>query len=156
MLSMKWLSAPLALLGRAPGKVLIGVTLLCLIVQDQFPFSNFPMYSSFTPKTYYVYLADASGQPLSTLSSGGMHTSTLKKIYESESHTERKRLGVNRKLTAAEKRPVGERVLATLRNSGWAQEQAGKTRPIAQLYEVNIALQNRNFETQTILVAEAK
>ena len=35
-----------------------------LVIGEQFPFSYFPMYSSFDPRADYYYVADSAGQPL--------------------------------------------------------------------------------------------
>ncbi len=60
------------------------LTLICLVVEEQYPFSNFPMYSSFGDRTYYIYLADGAGQPLATKPTAGMTTPTLKKVFDGE------------------------------------------------------------------------
>jgi hypothetical protein len=60
--------------------VFIAVTLLCLILRENYPFSNFPMYSSFAKKSFVIYLTDASGNALPT-ARFGLGTSTLQKIF---------------------------------------------------------------------------
>ncbi len=59
------------------------MTGLCLAAGENYPFSNFPMYSSFAKNSYYLYLADAAGRPLPT-TRFGMTTPGLKKIFESK------------------------------------------------------------------------
>ncbi len=44
--------------------VLLTFTVLCLIIGEQYPFSSFPMYSSFSHDTYYIYLADQFDRPI--------------------------------------------------------------------------------------------
>jgi len=39
--------------------------ILCLIARENYPFS-FPDYSSFAKNSFYIYLADGTGQPLAT------------------------------------------------------------------------------------------
>jgi len=39
-------------------------TVALLLIGEQFPFSYFPMYSSFDPQTEYYYVEDKSGSPL--------------------------------------------------------------------------------------------
>ena len=63
--------------------VLVAITGLCLAAGENYPFSNFPMYSSFAKNSYYLYLADAAGRPLPT-TRFGMTTPGLKKIFESK------------------------------------------------------------------------
>ena len=71
-----------AWLRRTRCKWLLVMTLLCLALRENYPFSNFPMYSSFSPRTYYIFiLTDAKGQPLKTREFG-LSTSGLKKIFD--------------------------------------------------------------------------
>lgn len=37
-----------------------------LVVEETYPFSHFPMYSRFHPRTWYVYVTDAEDAPLAT------------------------------------------------------------------------------------------
>ncbi len=62
-------------------KWLLLVTVLCLVLRENYPFSHFPMYSSFSNETYFLYLTDAAGQPIAT-SRLGLSSSTLKKIFD--------------------------------------------------------------------------
>ena len=48
----------------APISVAIGVTIVCLVVKENFPFTHYPMYSNFEDQTYYVWLADGEGEPI--------------------------------------------------------------------------------------------
>ena len=57
------------------------MVLLCLTLRENYPFSNFPMYSTFANHDYYIYLANAQGRPLAT-PAFGLSTSTLKKIFD--------------------------------------------------------------------------
>lgn len=72
---LRWL-APLL-----PG-LLIGAT--CLAVKENYPFSHFPMYKGFATETFYVYVADASGEPVAIQSITYFRTSRIKKIYDGE------------------------------------------------------------------------
>ncbi|MGI8890669.1 MAG: hypothetical protein ACR2G0_07800 [Chthoniobacterales bacterium] len=62
-------------------KWLLVLTLLCLVLGENYPFSNFPMYSSFSQRTYYLYLVDARGEAIRTREFG-LGSSTLKKIFD--------------------------------------------------------------------------
>lgn len=55
--------------------------LLGLVLQENYPFSNFPMYSSFNSHTYLVYLVDARGKMLGRRELG-LSNSGLKKIFD--------------------------------------------------------------------------
>lgn len=61
---------------------LVVVTALCLVLREEFPFSHFPMYSSFSNYTYYVYVSGADGKPVPVESITSVRTSKLKKIYQ--------------------------------------------------------------------------
>jgi hypothetical protein len=75
------LSAARAWLCRTRFRCLLVMALLCLVLRENYPFSNFPMYSSFSSRTYYVYLTDAEDQPLKTREFG-LSSSGLKKIFD--------------------------------------------------------------------------
>ena len=139
-------------LRRMPCKTMFFLTFACLVIKEQFPFSNFPMYSSFGESTYYVYLGDGTGRPLATLPSVSMTIPTLKKIYQIELNKEKKRLHVSlRELSVAQKKLAGERVLAQLRRS-----RQNRLPPVMRLYEVNLSLRAGRFEKQSQLIAEAR
>ena len=50
-----------------------------------YPFSNFPMYSSFEPDTYLVYITDLEDKPLAISPVFGTSASDIKKTYELKS-----------------------------------------------------------------------
>ena len=153
----RWRDAAVTSLRSGRWSLLLLFTTICLLMQEQFPFSNFPMYSSFGESTYYVYLADSEGKPFATLPTTGMTTPTLKKVYQTELDKEIRRLrSSRRKLTPYQKRPAGERTLAALKNSLWAQQQGAGFPAMLRLYEVNIALAGTKFDKRTDLIAEIR
>ncbi len=81
------LSSTLAWFRRTRCKCLLVMALLCLVLRENYPFSNFPMYSSFSSRTYYLYLTDAEGQALRTrefgLSSSGLKKKSSTDFVES-------------------------------------------------------------------------
>ena len=72
-------------------KWLLVMTLLGLALRENYPFSNFPMYSSFASRTYYIYLADANGAAVRTREFG-LSSSTIKKIFDRYRRKEFERL----------------------------------------------------------------
>jgi hypothetical protein len=70
-----------AWLRRTRCKWLLVMTLLCLALRENYPFSNFPMYSSFDNRTYFIYLTDAQGKGIKTRQFG-LSSSGLKKIFD--------------------------------------------------------------------------
>jgi hypothetical protein len=70
-----------AWLRRTRCKWLLVMTVLCLALRENYPFSNFPMYSSFSQRTYYLYLTNGRGEPIKTRQFG-LSSSALKKIFD--------------------------------------------------------------------------
>ncbi|MCB1227538.1 MAG: hypothetical protein KDK99_17095 [Verrucomicrobiales bacterium] len=63
-----------------------------------YPFSNLPMYSSFAPSTYYVYVTDLADQPVAIKFLSGQVLSNIKKTYESELKKQKSKAGGSIKL----------------------------------------------------------
>ena len=77
-------------LSRTRCKWLLVMTVLCLALRENYPFSNFPMYSSFSQRTYFLYLTNAQGNPIS-MRKYGLPNSVLKKIFDRHRRTELQR-----------------------------------------------------------------
>lgn len=136
-------------------KPLLVLAAVCLLVREQYPFSHFPMYSSFSRSTYYVYLADGAGQPLATSPTVGMTTPTLKKVFDTELRKEVRRLQSSQQRLAPENRQeVAARVLARLKESAAARDAAETLPASLRLYQVNIRLAHGRYEKETMLLAE--
>lgn len=69
---------------RHPLFPLAALIAFCLIVEESYPFSDFPMYSSLSPGTHYFYLTDENDHPLPVKGLFGISASELKKIYHSK------------------------------------------------------------------------
>ncbi len=138
-------------------KPLLLLTAACLLLREQYPLSNFPMYSSFSSKTFYVYLADGDGAPLAAVNTFGVTTPTLKKIFVNETRRERERSPEkSQRLTNEQKQIVGARLLSRLKNSPAARERGVVLPPVLRLYEVDISMAGGRFERQTALIAEVR
>ena len=135
---------------------LLAIAAACLILEEQYPFSHFPMYSSFSPSTFYVYLADGSGQPLASFATVGQSTATLKKIYRAGLQRQARRQTTSvGKLSEADRRAVAERMLARFREKA----AAGTIRALPgalRLYEVQIRQKGEELSKETKLVAELR
>ena len=147
--------------GRAilqlPYKPMLAITAACLLIGEQYPFSDFPMYSSFSDSTYYVYLADGSGQPLSTYGAIGVSTATLKKKYESERRAELRRLRISgARMTDEQRQALGARMLAELRASPGAHASGVPLPEVLRLYEVRVRLADGQLMKETKLIAEQR
>ena len=152
-----WLKSTASWLSRTKTQPLLLFTAACLLIGEQYPFSNFPMYSSFGRSTYYVYLANGADEPAGSVELVGMTTPTLKKVYDGEMRREAKLLRVpRRRLTAEQKRVVGERILARLKTTAPAQ-QAGTAFPeTLRLYHVEIELIDGRIQKTPSLIAEMR
>lgn len=60
------------------------LVIVLFVVKEQFPFSNFPMYSHLDTEAYVVFIADQKGTPLSMDDVFRSGSSTAKKVYEKE------------------------------------------------------------------------
>ncbi len=79
---------------RIPFAPMTALVVALFIIKEQFPFSNFPMYSNFDTEADVVYIADQTGQPVPMDMVFRSGSSTAKKAYKKE-------LG---KITAKDKR----------------------------------------------------
>ena len=73
--------AALAWVRRTRCGWLVVITLLSLVLRENYPFSHFPMFSGFSSKSYFIYLADAHGTPVQT-TRFRLSNSALKKIFD--------------------------------------------------------------------------
>ena len=98
----------------------VGVlVIVLLIVGEQFPFSYFPMYSSFDPEADYYYVADSSDQPYACVEIFGTSTANVKKMYRARlRELVGQRGALENDATDAERREVGTEMLEYLRALG--------------------------------------
>lgn len=72
-----------------------------------FPLSSFPMYATFDPKTYLVFLEDGEGNPVGVEAVLGLRSSALKKDYDRELRRLQDRIGKKHwEMSADEKKPA--------------------------------------------------
>lgn len=111
--------------------LLMGIAIPLLTARTEkpgefYPFSNFPMYSTFEPETYYVYVTDGAGRPVAIGTLFSKSPSDVKKIYD-------------RKLSALKPREKGRRKLEL--SPSLKAEAAGET---LQWLEDNISNARRS------------
>jgi hypothetical protein len=68
---------------RIPSKLMLAVVAASLILREFFPFSWFPMYSQFSGRTWYVYVADDRDRPIAIRERFGVSAPFLKKAFNS-------------------------------------------------------------------------
>ena len=143
------------IISKLPFKPMLVITAACLLIREQYPFSNFPMYSSFSDSTYYVYLADGSDQPLSTYHAIGVSTATLKKKYESARRAELRRRRISgAQMTDEQRQALGSGILAELRASPGARASSVPLPEVLRLYEVRVRLADGQLTKHTKLIGE--
>lgn len=81
-----------------PFRYMTALVVALFVIKEQFPFSNFPMYSNFDTEADVVFIADQNGNPVSMDKVFSSGSSTAKKVYKKE-------LG---KLTSKDKRDTRE------------------------------------------------
>ena len=155
---------PLAkrILRRVPLKVALLVTVVCLAVKEEFPFSHFPMYQSFSDYSFNVYIADRDGNPLPVQTITSHKTSKLKKIFNTEQKRVRKELekeGVEiegyRFMTKEQRRPAGEHTLEWLyANSKPSGIETLHSAAPLRLYYIHLRVGDEGFEREHELIAE--
>ncbi|MCF6311316.1 MAG: hypothetical protein L3J39_02590 [Verrucomicrobiales bacterium] len=79
---------------------MLALVVFSLIVDETYPFSDFPMYSKMNPYTDYYILEDGEGQPLPVKYCFGLSASAMKKMYV-------KRL---KKVASAKSKELGRRI----------------------------------------------
>jgi len=81
------------MLRAAPFRLCFGVVLLLHVIGEEYPFSNFPMYSNFQRDARVIWIGDQNGKPVATSPYFALRVSTLKKIFDTRV-TEAKRQGL--------------------------------------------------------------
>lgn len=140
-----------------PLKVMLVLVIWCSVVQENYPFSHFPMYSKFLPSTYYVYLADKNGDSIPMLSLTGMLTSLLKKIHKHEERLHKKKIDKRiSDFTWEDRREPGEAALRFVfaNLSPEARKKLAPYRPLRLRY-VHLARENAQImETDRVIAHE--
>lgn len=129
------------------------LTLLCLALGENYPFSNYPMYSDFTPRSYYIYLADAEGRPVAT-TRFGLTTPRLKKIFESHRRKAARQAEQGRSDAAATDRSAGLALLDHLEKLPAVQRQSPKLLRGLQVRRVNLLWRAGRIEAGTQTIAQ--
>lgn len=123
---------------------------------EWYPFSNFPMYSSFSPSTYYVYVADLNDQPVPVTRLTGKSLSNLKKQYDTELKAQKAQSGGLRQaeLPLAARVQAGEVVLRWL--LPFAHQDQLQRLGGLRLKEVTITHGEAGMNKKTLAVGEVR
>ena len=131
------------------------VVIALLVIGEQFPFSYFPMYSSFDPVADYYYVTNATGEPLASVSVFGTSTANVKKMYRARLRALVALRGVGEnEASEAESRQAGEAMLAYLRQLG-AKHGIGAPTGRVRLMRVRLSRSPENeISRNEVLIAE--
>jgi hypothetical protein len=144
-------------------KTALAVIIVCFSVRENFPFSHFPMYSSFSDYSYYIYFTDSKGEPIPIETLTSHKTSSLKKIYDKEIKKTRKELQAKgekiegfRFMTTEQRKPAGELVLDWIYNNTkeTALPALNEKRPL-RVYQVDLFTKDGEITSIPNLIAEA-
>ena len=137
-------------LGLGSLTALVVIALLLQWIGEEFPFSNFPMYSNLSTKSDYLYLTNEEDQPLGCQSIFNLKTDVLKKMYNA-----RLKELKGKSLDAADgRRQAGRKTLADL-----SSRQTEKVLQIVgvgglRLYRVELTRTRGKIDSSTELLVE--
>jgi|GEM_PF-1750894 len=128
-----------------------------------YPLSSFPMYADFSDAPNYVFVTRPDGSPVAALNELGVLTSVLKKAYDKELRKIKAETGVPmRDMSAADKRPAGDKILRRLQEEISPAKFADGSFPALQLHEGVIRrgtdpeTGKPGIQTQTTLVGDVR
>jgi hypothetical protein len=131
---------------------LLLMTVLGLVLRENYPFSHFPMFSSFSNRSYFIHLADAGGTALRTRQFG-LSNSAMKKIFDRYRRTELNHFANagNERVPLAEA-AAGQSLLRYLDGLTAARPASRKLLPGLQVQHVNVHQESNNLivETRTL------
>lgn len=108
---------------RHPASILVWFTLFSLVIKEQYPFSHYPMYSSWGSSTHYFYLSDADG-PIQAKTVFKVSVPRMKKLYGGILEGVEDELGKSHsELTDADFAEAGRRLLQQLREEAPAKRR---------------------------------
>lgn len=100
---------------KVPFRHMAALVLALLIIGEQFPFSNFPMYSNFGTDADVMYVTDQNDQPISMKPLLKTSSSSAKKRYKKELSNVCKKSGRDiEEATAEERQKAGAITLKSL------------------------------------------
>lgn len=116
---------------RIPMLRVLLLTVALLLIGEQFPFSYFPMYSSFDPKADYYFVTDSEGEPLACVAVFGTSTAGVKKMYRARLRgLVAKRGAKEDDATLIERERIGRDMLVYLRGLG---ARSGRAVPVEEV-----------------------
>ena len=121
-----------------------------------YPFSNFPMYSRFSPDTYYVYVTDLQNKPVAAGHLFGTSVSNVKKAYDRKLTNFKKEAGGKGKkadLPIAKKNEAANEVLKWLADNSPVPDQVKALGGI-RLHQVDVVFKDGEVSKSEFQVGE--
>lgn len=129
-------------------KLVLVLSTILLLIREEFPFSNFPMYRSFSKNPYYIYITDDKDNLLSTEKIFGVSSGYLKKMYDLESRKIAREKGI--KLNELEDHELvfaGKHIMDFLFSLDWNTGDIERPKEL-KLYHVTIYGKDRKITEQ--------
>lgn len=139
---------------RTPLTALILFCVISITLKENYPFSNFPMYSNPSPERPYYMLANGQGEPIPVAVLTGVTCPKVGKIYRTECQKVADKLDMNKdKLPPAQKQAIGEKMFAYFRDEAASRKQVLPDK--LQLIRKEISYQNGAIaETSEVIAKE--
>jgi hypothetical protein len=135
---------------RIPFREVLFFVIVLLIVGENYPFSNFPMYSSLDDESFYFVIKTGQGETLPFATSFRSRASYVPKALK----TERRKLEKEGLSSEAALNQAGHNVLNHLLEKAEPQSRDGLSRRGLKLVEVRIRVNNAQVEQSESIVAE--
>lgn len=138
---------------RTPLTALVIYCLVSVWLQENYPFSHFPMYSNPSAERPYYMIADGDGQPLPIGTLTGITCPKVGKIYRTECQDLADKLKMNKdKLPPEHKQAIGEKMFAYLRVEATNRKQALPDK--LQLIRMEISYQDGKLSESAEVIAK--
>jgi hypothetical protein len=140
--------------GTSPITTLIIYCVLSVLIRENFPFSNFPMYSNPSPERFYFTISEADGKGLPVGTLTGITSPKIGKIYRKKADEFSKKTKVSpSKFDAAQVQAIGLDILTFLRHEA---ENRKQTLPLKlQINKIVISYQDGKIvETPSVFAKE--
>ncbi|MGB0383476.1 MAG: hypothetical protein ACPGWR_01510 [Ardenticatenaceae bacterium] len=125
-------------------RLLLLLTLLNLLIEEQYPFSNYPMYYRFSACTYYLRVTDAHDTTIPLKRDFGFAADYLKQIYHREARSYLDRQSCADELPLHKLRETGGLALDFITQQ-WQRRPSAQQHDFVKLYFVRIAPAEREL-----------
>lgn len=136
---------------KHPASILVWFCLFSLIVKEQYPFSHYPMYSGWSHRTHYFYIANDE-EPIKAKRVFKVSVPRTKKLYGGIIEEIEDERGVsNHELTQADFSEAGRRLLKKLRDEAPPRRREQFAEIMSRnlsLVRVEIVRDKRKFTTE--------